>query len=167
MKSPKGRLELTWMGKDLALIPSEAGKYDYEWVDHSDPRACEVKSIEITETVGVETGENGADQNLLIVGDSGDALRSLGTIPEWSDKYRGQVKLVYIDPPFNTDQAFEHYADALEHSVWLTMMRDRIRDIKPLMADDARSGSTSMMPRWPTVASCWMRSLDARAWLVL
>ena len=43
MKSPKGRLELTWMGKDMALIPTAHGKYDYEWVDPADPRACEVK----------------------------------------------------------------------------------------------------------------------------
>jgi adenine-specific DNA-methyltransferase len=137
MKVPKGRLEITWMGKDLALIPSENGKYDYEWVDRSDPRACEVKSIEVTETIGALQGDNGAKENLMIVGDCGDALRSLGTIPELADKYLGKVKLIYIDPPFNTDQAFEHYADALEHSVWLTMMRDRIKDIKPLMAEDA------------------------------
>lgn len=137
MKSPKGRLELTWMGKDLALIPSEHGKYDYQWVDRADPRAREVKSIQVTGTVGELDGPTGAGENLLITGESGDALRSLGTVPEWSQKYRGQVKLVYIDPPFNTDQAFEHYADALEHSVWLTMMRDRIRDLKPLMAEDA------------------------------
>lgn len=137
MKSPKGRLELTWMGKDLALIPSEHGKYDYQWVDPADPRAREVKSIQITDTVGELDGPTGAEENLLIVGESGDALRSLGTVPEWSQKYRGKIKLVYIDPPFNTAQTFEHYADALEHSVWLTMMRDRIRHLKPLMADDA------------------------------
>ncbi|MHA7127206.1 site-specific DNA-methyltransferase, partial [Janibacter indicus] len=41
------------------------------------------------------------------------------------------------EPPFNTEQTFEHYADQLEHSIWLTMMRDRIRDIKPLLAEDA------------------------------
>jgi len=136
-RSPKGRLELTWMGKDSALIPVEDGKYDYAWVDPSDPRALEVKSIEVVEQVGEVDGPTGANENLLIVGDSGDALRSLGTIPEYADKYRGQVKLVYIDPPFNTEQTFEHYADQLEHSIWLTMMRDRIRDIKPLLADDA------------------------------
>jgi 16S rRNA G966 N2-methylase RsmD len=45
----------------------------------------------------------------LIVGASGDALRSLSTVPEWAAKYRGKVKLVYIDPPFNTEQTFEHY----------------------------------------------------------
>lgn len=134
---PKGELALNWMGKDLALIPSEHGKYDYAWVDPSDPRACEVKGIEPIETVGEVDGATGVARNLLIVGDSGDALRSLGTVPEYADKYLGQVKLVYIDPPFNTEQTFDHYADQLEHSVWLTMMRDRIRDIVPLMSEDA------------------------------
>lgn len=137
MRSPKGRLELTWMGKDMALIPTAHGKYDYEWVDPADPRACEIKSIEVVDTVGEKAGANGADQNLLIVGDSGDALRSLSTVPEWAAKYRGKVKLVYIDPPFNTEQTFEHYADQLEHSIWLTMMRDRIREIMPLLSAEA------------------------------
>jgi adenine-specific DNA-methyltransferase len=137
MRSPKGRLELTWMGKDMALIPTAHGKYDYEWVDPADPRACEVKSIEFVKTVGEPTGATAADQNLLIIGDSGDALRSLSTVPELAAKYLGKVKLIYIDPPFNTEQTFEHYADQLEHSIWLTMMRDRIRDIKPLLADNA------------------------------
>lgn len=136
-RSPRGRLELTWMGKDSAIIPVDDGKYDYMWVDPEDPRAREVKSVEVLEQVGAADGHTGAGENLLILGDSGDALRSLGTIPEYTKKYRGQVKLVYIDPPFNTKQTFEHYADQLEHSIWLTMMRDRIRDIKPLLADDA------------------------------
>lgn len=136
-RTPKGRLELTWMGKDSALIPVEEGKYDYAWVDPDDPRAREVKSIEVLEQVGEVDGPTGANENLLIIGDSGDALRSLATIPEYHDKYAGQVNLVYIDPPFNTEQTFEHYADQLEHSIWLTMMRDRIRDLKPLLAEDA------------------------------
>jgi adenine-specific DNA-methyltransferase len=131
MGNPKGRLELTWMGKDLSLIPSEAGSYDYEWVSPRDPRAAEVKLIETVGAVGENVGSN-----LLITGDSGDVLRALGSIPEWSDRYLGKVKLVYIDPPFNTEQAFEHYADQLEHSVWLTMMRDRLRDIVPLLSSD-------------------------------
>lgn len=125
------------MGKDSALIPVADGKYDYAWVAPADPRAREVKSIEVLEQVGEIDVPTGADENLLIIGDSGDALRSLGTIPEYHDKYAGQVKLVYIDPPFNTEQTFEHYADQLEHSIWLTMMRDRIRDIKPLLAAEA------------------------------
>lgn len=136
-RDPKGRLELTWMGKDATLIPVEEGKYDYAWVDPSDPRALEVKTIETLEHIGDLDGPAGAGENLLIIGDSGDALRSLGSIPEYASKYRGQVKLVYIDPPFNTGQTFQHYADQMEHSIWLTMMRDRIRDLKPLLTDDA------------------------------
>lgn len=145
-KKPHGRLELTWMGKDLALIPYEDGKYDYAWVEPNDPRVTEVRTLEETGKVGqagsLRDGDGhmtaaGADDNLLVIGDSGDALRSLGTIPEYRDRYEGQVKLVYIDPPFNTGQTFDHYSDQMEHSVWLTFMRDRIRDIKPLMAPDA------------------------------
>lgn len=131
MGTPKGRLELTWMGKDQALIPSEHGKYDYDWVNSNDPRACELKPINILGTYG-----EGPEENLLITGDSGDALRTLAFVPEWADRYRNKVKLVYIDPPFNTDQAFDHYADSLEHSVWLTLMRDRLISIKELLADD-------------------------------
>lgn len=136
-RDPQGRLELTWMGKDSALIPVAEGQYDYAWVDPDDPRAREVKTIEVLEQVGAIDGPTGANENLLIIGDSGDALRSLGTIPEYAAKYRGQVKLVYIDPPFNTGQTFQHYADQMEHSIWLTMMRDRIRDIRPLLTPDA------------------------------
>lgn len=145
-KNPAGRLELTWAGKNLALIPHEDGKYDYAWVEPDDPRVTEARSIDVNRRVGStesmrgDDGEMvaaGADDNLLIVGDSGDVLRSLGTIPEWQERYLGQVKLVYIDPPFNTGQTFEQYSDQMEHSVWLTFMRDRIRDIKPLMAPDA------------------------------
>jgi adenine-specific DNA-methyltransferase len=48
----------------------------------------------------------------------------------------GKVKLAYLDPPFNTQQSFLHYDDALEHSVWLTMMRDRLLSIKTLLSPD-------------------------------
>lgn len=136
-RRPRGRLELTWMGKDSTLIAVEDGKYDYAWVDPADPRVREIKGIQLIDAVGETDGPTGSDENLLLVGDAGDALRSLGTIPEYAQKYRGQVKLVYIDPPFNTGETFEHYADQLENSVWLTMMRDRIRGIRPLMASDA------------------------------
>ncbi|MBW3068413.1 site-specific DNA-methyltransferase [Actinomyces sp. 594] len=136
-RNPKGRLELTWMGKEYALIPNEEGVYDYAWVDPEDPRAREVKSIDVVDTVGATDGPTGAGENLVIQGDCGDALRSLATIPEYRAKYAGKVKLVYIDPPFNTHQMFEHYADQLEHSVWLTLMRDRLREVRPLLSPDA------------------------------
>lgn len=124
------------MGKDLTLIPVAHGRYDYEWIDTLDPRAREVRTIDVVAEVGEADGDNGSSQNLMIVGDSGDALRSLNSVPEWSSVYKGKVKLAYIDPPFNTEQAFTHYADALEHSVWLTLMRDRISEIKELLSED-------------------------------
>ncbi len=56
--------------------------------------------------------------------------------PEYADRYRRQVKLIYIDPPFNTGQAFEHYEDALEHSIWLGMMRERLLLIRELASPE-------------------------------
>jgi adenine-specific DNA-methyltransferase len=77
--------------------------------------------------------DNRAEENLLILGDAYDAVRSLTRIPEFAKQYRGRVKLIYIDPPFNTGQAFNAYSDALQHSVWLTMMRDRLRALHGLL----------------------------------
>lgn len=77
-----------------------------------------------------------AKDNLLIRGDALNALTSLCELPEFAREYVGKVKLCYLDPPFNTQQAFEHYDDALEHSVWLTMMRDRLLQIRKLLAPD-------------------------------
>ncbi|WP_114418019.1 site-specific DNA-methyltransferase [Marinospirillum perlucidum] len=66
--------------------------------------------------------------NMLIQGDNLDALKAL--LPY----YAGQVKCIYIDPPFNTGQAFEHYDDNLEHSIWLGMMVPRMQLIHELLA---------------------------------
>jgi adenine-specific DNA-methyltransferase len=63
-------------------------------------------------------------------------LRSLARLPEFRREFVGKVKLAYIDPPFNTAQTFEHYEDNLEHSIWLTMMRDRLDQIQELLAPD-------------------------------
>ena len=143
------RLELTWFNKDKALIPTENGKYGYSWVDPRDPRYCETHTLVEGEYVeGVQAPkEDGlsyselADlepttENLLINGESGDVLEALTRVPELAGKYLGKVKLCYIDPPFNTSKTFEHYEDNLEHSIWLTMMRDRLVHIKKLLSDD-------------------------------
>ena len=68
--------------------------------------------------------------NMLIEGDNLDALKAL--LPY----YAGQVKCVYIDPPFNTGQAFEHYDDNVEHSIWLGMMFPRLELLHKLLAED-------------------------------
>lgn len=71
-----------------------------------------------------------ADANLLIQGDNLLALKAL--VPF----YTGQVKCIYIDPPYNTQSAFEHYDDKLEHSQWLSMMYPRLVLLRELLAED-------------------------------
>lgn len=143
------KLELTWFNKDQALIPTEEGKYGYTWVDPKDPRYCETHTL-VTEDVvrgeqapkqdGVTYSERAdltpTEDNLLILGESGDVLEALTRVPELADKYVGQVKCIYIDPPFNTAQTFTNYEDNLEHSIWLTMMRDRLIHLRQLLSDD-------------------------------
>jgi adenine-specific DNA-methyltransferase len=73
---------------------------------------------------------DGNAENLLIQGDNLLALKAL--LPY----YRGQVKCIYIDPPYNTQSAFEHYDDKLEHSQWLSMMHPRLVLLRELLAED-------------------------------
>lgn len=68
--------------------------------------------------------------NMLIHGDNLDALKAL--VPF----YAGRVKCIYIDPPYNTRSAFEHYADNLEHTQWLAMMWPRLVLLRDLLAED-------------------------------
>lgn len=71
-----------------------------------------------------------AAENLLIQGDNLLALKAL--LPF----YRGRVKCIFIDPPYNTQSAFEHYDDKLEHSQWLSMMHPRLVLLRELLAED-------------------------------
>ena len=68
--------------------------------------------------------------NLLIQGDNLDALKAL--LPY----YAGQVKCVFIDPPYNTKSAFEHYDDNLEHATWLSTMFPRLKLLRELLSED-------------------------------
>ena len=72
----------------------------------------------------------GATENLIIQGDNLLALKAL--LPFYS----GQVKCIFIDPPYNTKSAFEHYDDNLEHSQWLSMMYPRLVLLRELLAED-------------------------------
>ena len=133
MTSP--RLELVWPGKDkFLLVPKdETGKP--VWVKRDHPAASEVRLTDVTGSVG-EVPAEPLDANLLFTGDSLEVLRVLTEVPEYRSRYRGKVKLVYIDPPFNTGQAFEHYDDWMEHSTWLSFMRERLLLIRELLAPD-------------------------------
>ena len=71
-----------------------------------------------------------SQDNLLIQGDNLEALKAL--LPF----YRGQVKCIFIDPPYNTKSAFEHYDDNLEHAQWLTMMLPRLQLLRELLRED-------------------------------
>lgn len=131
----EGRLELTWTNKDQTLLAHEDGRY--EWVPPADYRVAEVRLLHDAGTVGeTRPDKSRAKDNLLIRGDALNALRSLSEIPEFACEFAGKIKLAYIDPPFNSQQAFAQYDDNLEHSVWLTMMRDRLEQIKELLAED-------------------------------
>lgn len=68
--------------------------------------------------------------NMLIQGDNLEALKAL--LPY----YAGRVKCIFIDPPYNTRSAFEHYDDNLEHSQWLAMMFPRLQMLRDLLAED-------------------------------
>jgi len=72
----------------------------------------------------------GSGNNLLIQGDNLEALKAL--LPF----YRGRVKCIFIDPPYNTKSAFEHYDDNLEHSQWLSMMLPRLQLLRELLSED-------------------------------
>ncbi len=104
------RLELTWYGKDEPI--------------RIEPRLL----IENTELSNV--GGDSDTENMLIHGDNLLALKAL------EKDYAGQVKCIYIDPPFNTGQAFEHYDDNLEHSIWLNLMNERFKHLYRLLEAD-------------------------------
>jgi adenine-specific DNA-methyltransferase len=79
---------------------------------------------------GTSTAIEAQYENLLIQGDNLEALKAL--LPF----YRGEVKCIFIDPPYNTKSAFEHYDDNLEHSQWLSMMLPRLQLLRELLRED-------------------------------
>ena len=68
--------------------------------------------------------------NRLIQGDNRPALEAL------QQEFAGKIKCIYIDPPYNTHSTFTHYSDGIEHSLWLTFMRDRLVLMRKLLRED-------------------------------
>lgn len=102
--------DLKWMGDTAARGAARRVAY---------------RLLELGDTVGeASTG------NLLIQGDNLEALKSLLPL------YAGRVKCIFIDPPYNTKSAFEHYDDNLEHSQWLSMMYPRLVLLRELLAEN-------------------------------
>lgn len=105
----KQKLEITWIGKNNP-------EYDIASIE---PRILE-------ERPELSYGDKKTN-NMIIHGDNLLALKAL--LPE----YEGEVKCIYIDPPFNTGSAFEHYDDSVEHSTWLTLMKTRFELLLQLL----------------------------------
>lgn len=108
--SSKQKLELTWVGKNDEL--------------KIEPRIL-LENKELSNTAQDENTEN-----MLIHGDNLLALKAL------EQQYAGKIKCIYIDPPYNTGSAFEHYDDNLEHSTWLNLMKFRLQILRNLLRDD-------------------------------
>ena len=102
------RLELTWIGKGQEPEVEPRILLHDPSKDYGDPDS----------------------ENMLIHGDNLLALKTL------EQQYAGQVKCIYIDPPYNTGEAFAEYDDNLEHSTWLGLMYSRLRLLKNLLAED-------------------------------
>ena len=102
------KLELTWVGKDERV--------------RLEPRV-------LVEDPSKSYGDPDTE-NMLIFGDNLLALKAL------EQDFAGKIKCIYIDPPFNTGQAFEHYDDGLEHSTWLAMMNARLAVLHRLLAPE-------------------------------
>lgn len=111
----KNKLELTWIGKDN---PPKL-----------EPRIL-IEDPERSYRADKKVTDNDIFDNRLIFGDNLLALKAL------EDEFAGKIKCVYIDPPYNTGNAFEHYDDGIEHSLWLTLMKPRLEMIHKLLSDD-------------------------------
>ncbi|PWK32325.1 site-specific DNA-methyltransferase [Cupriavidus plantarum] len=111
----KQRLELTWIGKD-------------------DRPRLEPRILIEDQALSHHAAERVTDEDLfdnrLVFGDNLLALKAL------EQEFTEQIKCIYIDPPYNTGQAMEHYDDGLEHSIWLSLMRERLEVLRELLAKD-------------------------------
>ncbi len=114
MSNNKQRLELTWIGKNNP-------EYD---IANIEPRILEEKP-ELSNCANDPNTEN-----MIIHGDNLLALKAL--LPE----YEGKVKCIFIDPPYNTGNAFEYYDDSVEHSTWLSLMKPRLELLRMLLRED-------------------------------
>jgi adenine-specific DNA-methyltransferase len=111
----KQKLELTWIGKEnRPRLEPRILLEDPERSYHAKQRVSDKDIFD----------------NRLIFGDNLLALKAL------EQEFAGKVKCVFIDPPYNTGSAFTHYDDGIEHSIWLSLMRDRLELIRRLLSDD-------------------------------
>ena len=113
--SEKQKLELTWVNKDKR--------------PKLEPRIL-IENPNLSYHADKRYSNNDIFDNILIQGDNLLALKAL------EQEYAGEVKCIYIDPPYNTGNAFEHYDDGLEHSIWLSLIRERLELLKIMLSDE-------------------------------
>src|SRR5216117_3349144 len=111
----KQKLELTWIGKENR--------------PRLEPRIL-LEDPEKSYHAAHRVTENDLFDNRLIFGDNLLALKAL------EQEFTGKLKCIYIDPPYNTGAAFTHYDDGVEHSIWLSLMRERMEILWQLLAAD-------------------------------
>jgi adenine-specific DNA-methyltransferase len=109
-------------------------KLELAWIGKQDRPRLEPRVLIEDQSKSYHAAERVTDRDLfdnrLIFGDNLLALKAL------DHEFAGKIKCIYIDPPYNTGSAFEHYDDGIEHSLWLTMMRDRLEKLRNLLAED-------------------------------
>src|SRR5689334_19470682 len=118
-------VELIWPNKNLPLRAS--GETGYEWVGATDPRL--LSPLELKPLSARPLSDRA---NVLAIGDGLDVLEALKAE---TTVLKGGVRLVYIDPPFNTHVNFRQYNDTMQRSMWLSMMQDRLSAIRPLLTE--------------------------------
>ncbi len=135
----KPKLELTWIGKEnrpklepriLLEDPAKSyhAKYRFKEASRGDAESAENPSASSASPRDTHPGD--LFDNRLIFGDNLLALKAL------EQEFAGKVKCIYIDPPYNTGSAFTHFDDGIEHSLWLSLMRDRLELLRRLLAED-------------------------------
>lgn len=102
-------------------------KLELTWIGKGDEPKLEPRIL--IENPEYSYGDTNTE-NILIHGDNLLALKAL------EQDFAGKVKCIYIDPPYNTGNAFEHYDDGVEHSLWLSLMRDRIKSLRNLLSKE-------------------------------
>ena len=120
-------VQLIWPNKDLTLRAS--GGSDYKWVQPTDRRLRDPLKTETAEGCSLN-----AKTNVLAIGDGLDVLEALTA---GTSLFEGGIRLVYIDPPFNTQADVRQFDDTMNRSMWLGMMRDRLLALRPLLAKNA------------------------------
>src|ERR1700693_3928880 len=101
------------------------------WLDRNKHvKAAEGVPYRLLEADDAHSAGDPETSNMLIQGDNLEALKAL--LPY----YAGRVKCIYIDPPYNTRTAFEHYDDNLEHSLWLAMIYPRLKLLREMLSED-------------------------------